>query len=162
MTVIEKNPSQVDLVVRAKLCLKFNKRPLQRLGLLGPRPSEPRKKEKPLRSVPMRDEFFVKIGWTRSFISGPTDSLHNPYMVWCHICKKNFSVRSKGSAEILRHHKTQKHLCKGQRWRYEYLRKSTQLPREFSTASELGMARFSPLWSLLKSCLGLSVASWST
>ena len=42
------------------------------------------------RGVPMREEFFSKIGWTRSFISGPADPLHNPHMVWCHICKKNF------------------------------------------------------------------------
>ena len=33
------------------------------------------------RGVPMREEFFSKIGWTRSFISGPADPLHNPYMV---------------------------------------------------------------------------------
>ena len=33
------------------------------------------------RGVPMREEFFSKIGWTRSFISGPADPLHNPHMV---------------------------------------------------------------------------------
>ena len=33
------------------------------------------------RGVPMREEFFSKIGWTRSFISGPADPLHNPCMV---------------------------------------------------------------------------------
>ena len=74
------------------------------------------------RGVPMREEFFSKIGWTRSFISGPADPLHNPHMVWCHICKKNFSIKSKGPYEILRHHRTDRHLRRDQRWRYEHLR----------------------------------------
>ena len=74
------------------------------------------------RGVPMREEFFSKIGWTRSFISGPADPLYNPHMVWCHICKKNFSIKSKGPYEILRHHRTERHLRRDQRWRYEHLR----------------------------------------
>ena len=49
------------------------------------------------RSVPMPAEFFRKIGWTRSFISGPADLVHNPLMVWCHICKRNFSIKAKGT-----------------------------------------------------------------
>ena len=81
-----------------------------------------RERKAPQRGVPMREEFFSKIGWTRSFISGPADPLHNPYMVWCHICKKNISIRTKGVDEILRHHRTEKHLRKDQRWRYEHLR----------------------------------------
>ena len=79
-------------------------------------------KRLPQRGVPMREEFFAKIGWTRSFISGPADPIHNPYMVWCHICKKNFSIRSKGTMEIVRHHRTEKHLRRDQRWRYEHLK----------------------------------------
>ena len=79
-------------------------------------------KRQPQRGVPMREEFFAKIGWTRSFISGPADTLHNPYMVWCHMCKKNISIRSKGTMEILRHHRTERHLRRDQRWRYEHLR----------------------------------------
>ena len=74
------------------------------------------------RGIPMKEEFFSKIGWTRSFISGPADPLHNPYMVWCHICKKNISVKTKGTLEILRHHRTEKHLRRDQRWRYEHLK----------------------------------------
>ena len=74
------------------------------------------------RGIPMREEFFDKIGWTRSFISGPADPVHNPHMVWCHMCKKNFSIRSKGPLEILRHHRTERHLRRDQRWRYEHLK----------------------------------------
>ena len=81
-----------------------------------------RKQRKQTRGIPMKEEFFSKIGWTRSFISGPADPLHNPYMVWCHICKKNLSVKTKGTLEILRHHRTEKHLRKDQRWRYEHLK----------------------------------------
>ena len=75
------------------------------------------------RGVPMQQEFFLEIGWTRSFISGPANPSHNPHMVWCHMCKKkNFSVKTKGTAEILKHHRTEKHLRKEQRWRYEHLK----------------------------------------
>ena len=81
-----------------------------------------RKRRGHTRGVPMKEEFFSKIGWTRSFISGPADPLHNPYMVWCHICKKNISVKTKGTLEILRHHRTEKHLRRDQRWRYEHLK----------------------------------------
>ena len=81
-----------------------------------------RKRRKQTRGVPMRGEFFSKIGWTRSFISGPADPLHNPYMVWCHIYKKNISVKTKGTLEILRHHRTERHLRRDQRWRYEHLK----------------------------------------
>ena len=83
---------------------------------------QPKKKRGHARGVPMKEEFFSKIGWTRSFISGPADPLHNPYMVWCHICKKNISIKTKGTLEILRHHRTEKHLRRDQRWRYEHLR----------------------------------------
>ena len=79
-------------------------------------------KRMPRRGVPMREEFFSKIAWTRSFISGPADPLHNPHMVWCHMCKKNFSIKTKGTVEILRHHRTEKHLRRDQRWRYEHLK----------------------------------------
>ena len=70
----------------------------------------------------MREEFFAKIGWTRSFISGPADPVHNPHMVWCHVCKKNFSIKTKGPFEILRHHRSERHLRRDQRWRNEHLR----------------------------------------
>ena len=70
----------------------------------------------------MREEFFAKIGWTRSFISGPADPLHNPLMVWCHMCKKNFSIKTKGAFEILRHHRSERQLRRDQRWRYEHLK----------------------------------------
>ena len=82
----------------------------------------PKPKRQSQQGVPMREEFFAKIGWTRSFISGPADPIHNPHMVWCHMCKKNFSIKSKGPLEILRHHRTEKHLRRDQRWRYEHLR----------------------------------------
>ena len=81
-----------------------------------------KKKRGHIRGVPKKEDFFSKIGWTRSFISGPADPLHNPYMVWCHIFKKNISVKTKGTLEILRHHRTEKHLRRDQRWRFEHLK----------------------------------------
>ena len=62
----------------------------------------PKRKRRALtRGVLMKEEVFSKIGRTRSFISGPADPLHNPHMVWCHICKKNISVKTKDTLEIL-------------------------------------------------------------
>ena len=93
---------------------------------LGEEPSRSKKKKGnkrfSRRGEPMREEFFSKIKWTRSFISEQSDSLHNPHMVWCHICKKNFPIKSKGPYEILRHHRTDRHLRRDQRWRYDHLR----------------------------------------
>ena len=71
----------------------------------------------------MREEFLSKIGGTRSFILGPADPLHNPHMVWCHMCKKIFPVKTKGPVEILRHHRPEKHLRREQRWRPEHLKR---------------------------------------
>ena len=76
----------------------------------------------PRRGVPLREEFFAKIGWTRCFVSGPADPLYNPLMVWCHVCKCNFSIKTKRTKEILRHHRSERHLRRDQRWRYEHLR----------------------------------------
>ena len=74
------------------------------------------------RVIPMREEIFSKIGWFRSFIYGPAEPVHNPQIVWCHVCKKNFSIKSKGPYEILRHHRTERQLRRDQRWRYEHLK----------------------------------------
>ena len=64
-----------------------------------PRPSMEKRskavKRPSRRKAPMREEFFSKIRWTSSFISGPVDPIHNPHMVWCHMCKKNFSIRNR-------------------------------------------------------------------
>ena len=38
----------------------------------------------------MREAFFSKIGCTRSFISGPADPMHNPYMVCAMSARKIF------------------------------------------------------------------------
>ena len=68
------------------------------------------------RGVTMQEEISSKIGLIRSSISGQAVPLHNPYVVSCHICKKNFPTRNKGIDEFLCDHKTEKHLRKDQRW----------------------------------------------
>ena len=57
-----------------------------------------------------------------SRISGPTNPLKNKYRVFCHICKKNLSMYSKGPRQIERHFRTERHLRRDQRWRYEHLK----------------------------------------
>ena len=68
----------------------------------------------------MKEAYFKGMEWTRTFVSGPVDPRWNPYKFYCHICKSNVSIYGKGQG-ILRHHSTEKHLRKDQRWRYEQL-----------------------------------------
>ena len=69
----------------------------------------------------MKEAYFKGMELTRTFVSGPVDPRWNPYKFYCQICKANISIYGKGAREILRHHSTEKHLRKDQRWRYEYL-----------------------------------------
>ena len=71
----------------------------------------------------MKEAYFRGMEWTRTFVSGPVDPKWNKYKFYCQICKANISIYSKGAREILRHHSSEKHLRKDQRWRYEYLYK---------------------------------------
>ena len=71
----------------------------------------------------MKEAYFKGMDWTRTFVSGPIDPKWNQYKFYCQICKANISIYSKGAREILRHHASEKHLRKDQRWRYEYLYK---------------------------------------
>ena len=71
----------------------------------------------------MKEAYFKGMEWTRTFVSGPVDPRWNKYKFYCQICKANISIYGKGAREILRHHSTEKHLRKDQRWRYEYLYK---------------------------------------
>ena len=71
----------------------------------------------------MKEAYFRGMEWTRTFVSGPVDPKWNKYNIYCQICKANISIYSKGARETLRHHSTEKHLRKDQRWRYEYLYK---------------------------------------
>ena len=115
---LETDPSSQDLPlseVRDQALGSSTKRKSKGKG-----PTRPERLQQ--RGVPMREEFFAEIGWTRSFISGPADPVHNPHMVWCHVCKRNFSIKLKGPFEILRHHRSERHLRRDQRWRYEHLR----------------------------------------
>ena len=82
----------------------------------------------------MKEAYFRGLEWTRTFVSGPVDPKWNKYKFYCQICKANISIYSKGAREILRHHWTEKHLRKDQRWRYEYLSKldpctNTRIPQ---------------------------------
>ena len=69
----------------------------------------------------MKEAYFKGMEWTRTFVSGPVDPRWNPYKFYCQICKSNVSIYGKRAREILRHHSTEKHLRKDQRWRYEHL-----------------------------------------
>ena len=65
----------------------------------------------------MKEAYFKGMEWTSTFVSGPVNPRWNPYKFYCQICKANISIYGKGAREILRHHSTDKHLRKDQRWR---------------------------------------------
>ena len=68
----------------------------------------------------MKEAYLKGMEWTRTFVSGPVDPRWNPYKFYCQICKGNISIYGRGAREILRHHATERHLRKDQRWRYEH------------------------------------------
>ena len=89
------------------------------------RHSPPRKRRR-LMSRPckaMKPACFKGIQWTKVFVTGPLDPVHNKYEFYCQICKTNVSIFSKGAREIVRHYQTEGHLRKDQRWQYEHLGK---------------------------------------
>ena len=90
------------------------------------RNSGPSRHRIPRGSKIMKEAYFKGMEWTRSFVSGPVDPRWNPYKFYCQTCKANVSIYGRGAREILRHHATERHLRKDQRWRYEYM--STEDP----------------------------------
>ena len=69
----------------------------------------------------LKEAYFKGMEWTKTFVSGPVDPRWNPYKFYCQICKGNISIYGRGAREILRHHQSERHLRKDQRWRYEHL-----------------------------------------
>ena len=68
----------------------------------------------------MKPSYFKGIQWTKVFVSGPLDPVHNKHKFYCQICKTNLSIYSKSEREIVRHFRSEGHLRKNQRWRYEH------------------------------------------
>ena len=64
----------------------------------------------------------VGMSWTRTYACGLKDPLNNKYKFYCQLCKVNLSCKTKSALEVLRHHKSDKHLRRDQRWRYEHLK----------------------------------------
>ena len=88
--------------------------------------SSPPRKRRRLMSRPgkiMKPVYFKGIQWTKVFVTGPLDPIHNKHKLYCQICKTNVSIYSKGAREIIRHYQSESHLRRDQRWRYEQLGK---------------------------------------
>ena len=107
--------------------------PLSTIGRLPEQETQtrsPPRKRRRLLSKPgkvMKDAYFKGIQWTRTFVSGPVDPVHNKFKFYCMLCKTNVSIFSKGARGILRHHKTEGHLRKDQKWRYTHLRETNEV-----------------------------------
>ena len=83
---------------------------------------KPETRRKPKKLQVMKASYAEGMTWTKTFVCGPEDPINNKHKFFCQICKVNLSCKTKGALEVLRHHKTEKHLRKDQRWRYEHLK----------------------------------------
>ena len=70
----------------------------------------------------MSEEFFAEIGGRAHSFPDPQTQFTIPIWFGAISKKKNFSIRTKGTMEILKYHRTEKHLRRDQRWRYEHLK----------------------------------------
>ena len=75
----------------------------------------------------MKAAYFKGIQWTKVFVTGPLDPVHNKHKFYCQICKTNVSIYTKGAREIVRHYQSETHLRKDQRWRFEHLSRVDKL-----------------------------------
>ena len=86
-------------------------------------PPQKRRKLQPRPGKVMKSSYFKGIQWTKVFVTGPLDPVHNKHKFYCQICKTNVSIYSKGAREIIRHYSSEGHLRRDQRWRFEHLGK---------------------------------------
>ena len=89
----------------------------------GVSPPQKRRKLQPRPGKVMKPSYFKGIQWTKVFVTGPLDPVHNKHKFFCQICKTNVSICSKGAREISRRYSSEGHLRKDQRWRFEHLGK---------------------------------------
>ena len=75
----------------------------------------------------MKPAYFKGIQWTKVFVSGRLDPVHNKYKFYSQICKTNISLYSEGARETVRHYQSEGQLRKDQQWRYEHLASPTKL-----------------------------------
>ena len=103
---------------------------LRRTRETAPASHSPPLKRRRLLSKPgkyMKDAYFKGIQWTRTFVYGTLDPVHNQFKFYCMLCKTNVSVYSKGAREILRHYRTEGHLRKDQKWRYVHSQETDEV-----------------------------------
>ena len=72
--------------------------------------SSPPRKRRRLINRPgktMKPAYFKRIQWTKVFVTGPLDPIHNKHKFYCQICKTNVFMYSKGAREIIRHYQSE-------------------------------------------------------
>ena len=75
----------------------------------------------------MKEAYFNGIKWTKTFVTGSLDPVHNKHKFYCQLSKANVSLKSKGAREIIRLFRYETHLRKDQRWKFEYLTKVNEV-----------------------------------
>ena len=80
--------------------------------------SQPRLKIRSKRTFKMKKSYTTG-EWARFFVTGPTDASTKLSKLYCRLCRKDVSVLTHGSSEVLRHFQGIRHFATDQRLRDE-------------------------------------------
>ena len=72
---------------------------------------------RPKRKHGLTTDMFHQYPFIRLFATGPRNAEQNPHKFYCRLCKKNFSLKTKGIGEIKKHFKSSKHFLLDQAYR---------------------------------------------
>ena len=80
--------------------------------------SQPRRRVRSKRTFKMKKSYATdELAWF--FVTGPTDASTKLKEVYCRMCRKDVSVLTQGSSEVLRHFQGIRHFARDQRLRLE-------------------------------------------
>ena len=80
--------------------------------------SQPRRRVRSKRTFKMKTSYTIS-DLVRFFVTGPTDASTNLSEFYCRICRKDVSVLTRVSSEVLRHFQRIRHFARDQRLRLE-------------------------------------------
>ena len=80
--------------------------------------SQPRRRVRSRRTFKMKKSYATS-ELARFFVNGPTDASTKVSEFYCRLCRKDVSVLTHGSPEVLRHFQWIRHFAKDQRLRLE-------------------------------------------
>ena len=108
----------------------------------SPRPKELRNpRDSRNAGFPCKKSFLPRVGGHADLSRGP--QIRSATFTWpgAMSAKKIFSIRTKRTVEILRHHRTEKHIRRDQRWRYEHEQVKSVTPITLTTQHRVVLSK---------------------